>query len=126
MIVSTGIDIVEIEEMRRAIERGGERLLSRIFTPAEQEYCEAYAARFEHYAGRFAAKEAALKALGTGWAQGVAWKDVEVVNQESGAPLLRLINRAAQLAGELGVDRIHLTLTHSARSAVAQVIFERI
>lgn len=126
MIVSTGIDIVEIEEMRRAIERGGDRLLSRIFTPAEREYCEQRAAKFQHYAGRFAAKEAALKALGTGWAQGVAWKDVEVMNQESGAPILRLTGQAERAAAELGVDRIHLTLSHSARSAVAQIIFERI
>jgi holo-[acyl-carrier protein] synthase len=124
MIVGLGIDIAKINRIETAIRRHGEHFLQRLFTPAEIEYCEGYRNRFERYAGRFAAKEAAMKALGTGWSRGVRWKDIEVTREEKGKPTLRLSGRAAQFASELGVRHIALTITHAGNTALAEVIFE--
>src|SRR6202453_1859462 len=124
MIVGTGVDIAEVTRIRESIERFGERFLRRIFTDGEIAYCERKAGRFERYAARFAAKEAAMKALGTGWSRGVRWRDIEVASEPSGKPLLRLEGRAREIADRLGVKNISLTISHSGNLALAQVIFE--
>jgi len=124
MIVGTGVDIVETSRIAEALERHGERFSKRIYTSAEIAYCEKFKNRTERYAARFAAKEAAFKALGTGWRDGVRWLDVEVTHRPSGQPELLLSGRAQELAHELGVRRAAISLSHSDRYAVAQVIFE--
>jgi holo-[acyl-carrier protein] synthase len=124
MIVGTGVDIVETERIAQAFERHGERFSRRLYTPGEIDYCERFKNKAERYAARFAAKEAAFKALGTGWGEGVRWLDVEVTHQPSGKPELLLTGRAGQLARELGVARTAVTISHSDRYVVAQVIFE--
>ena len=124
MIVGTGIDITETARIEQALERHGQRFARRIYTPEEIAYCEQFKSKAERYAARFAAKEAAFKALGTGWRDGVRWLDVEVGHQPSGKPELRLMGRAEELARGLGVERMALSLSHSDRYVVAQVIFE--
>ena len=124
MIVAVGIDIVEISRMEEAIARRGDRFCKRVFTESEREYCEVRASRFSSYAARFAAKEAAMKALGTGWGDGVGWHDIEVFKGESGPPTVILRGRAMELFREMGARKIHLSLTHSRDIAMAQVIFE--
>ncbi|MBX3287927.1 MAG: holo-ACP synthase [Acidobacteria bacterium] len=126
MIVSTGIDIVEVYRIRDAITRTP-RFAERIFTPAERAYCESRgAAAYQSYAARFAAKEAFFKALKTGWRGKLSWHDVEVVNDGNGAPSLAISNEADRLMQELGAARIHISLSHTREAAVAQVILERI
>ena len=98
--------------------------MERIFTPLEIAYCNCKANRFERYAARFAAKEAGMKALGTGWRRGITWKDFEVANLPSGRPTLRLSGRASEIAEKLGVKNIALSLTHTSAQALAQVILE--
>lgn len=111
--------------MREVIKRTP-RFALRVFTPGERHYCDSRGALApQHYAARFAAKEAAFKALQTGWSGGLAWQDVEVVSQPSGAPVLHLHKLARTLFEQSGADIIHLTLSHTAGSAIAQVIFER-
>jgi holo-[acyl-carrier protein] synthase len=124
MIVGLGVDIAEISRIEKAIRRHGDPFLHRLFTPAEIEYCQGYRNRFERFAGRFAAKEAAMKALGTGWRRGVRWLDIEVVRDQAGKPSLRLTGQAGVLAAELGVRNIALTITHAGDTALAEVIFE--
>jgi holo-[acyl-carrier protein] synthase len=124
MIVGLGLDIAEIDRIEAAIKRHGAPFLERLFTPAEVSYCEQYKNRFERYAARFAAKEAAMKALGTGWSRGVRWRDIEVARQPSGKPTLHLAGAARQIADGLGVKNISLSITHSGNLALAQVIFE--
>jgi holo-[acyl-carrier protein] synthase len=110
--------------VKAAIERHGEVFLRRVFTSQEREYCERFKNKFERYAGRFAAKEAAMKALGTGWARGVRWVDVEVVREKGGRPTMALSGEAGKVAERLGVKRIALSITHTEAQALAQVIFE--
>jgi holo-[acyl-carrier protein] synthase len=117
-----GIDIVEVPRIAEMIERHGEHFLARCFTAAELAYCQAGKRRDEHLAARFAAKEAVLKALGTGWRSGIAWTDVEVQKLPSGQPTLLLHNRAAELAREQGISSWALSLSHTAAYAVASVI----
>jgi holo-[acyl-carrier protein] synthase len=124
MIVGTGIDIAEVPRIRAAIEHHGARFLQRVFTEAEIGYCESKANRVERYAARFAAKEAGMKALGTGWNHGVRWRDLEVARQPGGRPALVLHGKAAEFAAQLGATRITLSLTHTAELAMAQVILE--
>lgn len=124
MIVGSGIDVVEVPRLAVAIERFGERFLQRIFTEGEIRYCESKANRVERYAARFAAKEAGMKALGTGWNHGVRWHDVEVCRQPGGRPTLVFHGRAAEFAAQLGVAHVALSLTHTAAEAMAQVILE--
>ena len=124
MILGTGVDLAEVPRIRAAIERHGERFVQRIYTPLEIAYVERKANRFERYAARFAAKEAGMKAIGTGWKQNVTWKDFEVANLPSGRPTLRLHGAAAQIAAKLGVKRISLSLTHTAELGMAHVILE--
>jgi len=124
LIVGLGVDIAEVERVRAAIARRGEAFLRRVFTPAEIEYCERFKNKFERYAGRFAAKEATMKALGTGWRCGVRWLDLEVVREGSGRPTMALSGEARKIAERLGVKRIALSITHTETQALAQVIFE--
>ena len=124
MILGTGVDIAETSRIERGLERHGERFTRRIFTPNEITYCEKFKNRAERYAARFAAKEAAFKALGTGWREGIRWLDVEVTHQPSGKPELLLTGRAQELARELNVARMSISISHSDRYVVAQVIFE--
>jgi len=124
MIVGLGVDLAEISRIETAITRYGDHLLRRLFTPAEIDYCESYRNRFERYAGRFAVKEAAMKALGTGWRRGVRWVDIEVVREAGGKPTLRLSGEAGKYAEKLGVKNISVSISHSGDTAMAQVIFE--
>jgi holo-[acyl-carrier protein] synthase len=124
VIIGLGIDISEIDRMREAIERRGQALVKRVFTPAEITYCEQHRDPFERFAARFAAKEAAMKALGTGWRRGVRWVDIEVARMPSGRPELQLHGVAKQIAARMGVGHISLSITHSGNIAFAQVIFE--
>jgi holo-[acyl-carrier protein] synthase len=124
MIVGTGIDIAEVPRIAQAIERFGERFLRRIFTEGEIRYCDSKANRVERYAARFAAKEAAMKALGTGWNHGVRWRDCEVVRMPGGRPTMTFHGKAAEFAAKLGTKNIALSLTHTKEQAMAQVILE--
>ncbi len=124
MIIGMGMDIAEVDRVKRAIERHGEAFLRRVFTAKERDYCEQFKNKYERYAGRFAAKEAAMKALGTGWRRGVRWADLEVVRERSGRPALALAGEAAKIAEHLGVKHIALSITHTESQALAQVIFE--
>lgn len=124
MIVGTGIDLAEVPRVRASIERFGQRFVTRIYTPAEIAYVERKANRFERYAARFAAKEAGMKAIGTGWRRGVTWQDFEVVNLPSGKPTLRFHGVAAEFARKLGVRNIALSLTHTSELGMAHLILE--
>lgn len=124
MIVGIGIDLIETERMAKALGDQGDRLEERIFTPDERAYCRDRADRVQAFAARFAAKEACLKALGTGWAGGLSFLQVEVVRREGGAPELRLSGKAASRASELGVRGMHVSLTHQRSAAAAVVILE--
>lgn len=124
MIVGLGIDVAEIDRLRQAIQRRGDRLVRRVFTPGEIAYCNSHKNIYERFAGRFAIKEATMKALGTGWRRGVRWQDIEVVNQSGGKPELRLAGVAQQIAGQLGVKNISISITHSGNLAIGQIIFE--
>jgi holo-[acyl-carrier protein] synthase len=119
-----GVDLTEVERMRAAIVRRGERILRRLFTVKERAYCERSRNKYERYAGRFAAKEAAMKALGTGWRRGIRWVDLEVVREPSGRPTMVLHGQAKKTGEKLGVKHIALSITHTGTLAFAQVIFE--
>jgi holo-[acyl-carrier protein] synthase len=124
MILGLGIDLIEVGRIRELRERRGERFLRRVYTPAELEACVGRADADLRLAGRFAAKEAGMKALGTGWADGVAWRDLEVVSRPGGAPSLELSGRAAQRASTLGARKAHLSLSHDGAVAGAVVVLE--
>ena len=124
MIVGLGLDVAEVDRIEAAITRHGAPFIERLFTAAEAAYCERYANRFERYAARFAVKEAAMKALGTGWRHGVRWRDIEVTRDPSGKPGLRLEGVAREFAERLGARNITVSITHSGNLALAQVIFE--
>jgi len=124
MIVGTGIDIAEVPRIARALERYGERFLHRVYTEGEIRYCDSKANRIERYAARFAAKEAAMKALGTGWNHGVRWRDIEVSRQPGGRPTITFHGKAAEFAARLGAAHVALSLSHTAEQAIAQVILE--
>lgn len=126
MIVAIGTDAIEVERVQRAVDhpRWGERFRQRVFTAGEIAYCTRRRRNAESFAARFAAKEAVMKALGTGYAKGVWWRDIEIV-RERGAPFLVLRGGAADRAAALGITRWHLSLTHTAGQALAYVIAER-
>jgi holo-[acyl-carrier protein] synthase len=124
MIVGTGVDIAEVPRIRESIERFGDRFLRRIFTDGEIGYCERKASRYESYAARFAAKEAGMKALGTGWSHGVRWRDIEVIRPKGQRPTIQFHGQAAAIAAKLGTRNISLSLTHTAEQALAHVILE--
>ena len=124
MIVGSGVDLCEVERIKEAIARHGRRFVERIYTPREIAYAESKANRYERFAARFAAKEAGMKALGTGWRGGVRWQDFEVTNLPSGRPTLQFHGKAAEYAQKLGVENISLSITHTSVQAMALVILE--
>lgn len=125
MIVGTGIDVCEIGRLQQAVERYGDRFLQRIFTTAELAYCQGkQRTAVESLAARFAAKEAAAKALGTGIANGIGWQDIEVTRQPDGSPALLLHGRAGERAAALRVAAAHLSLSHGRAVAIASVVLE--
>ena len=125
MIVGIGVDVVDIARVRKALARTGERFVRRVYTEAEAEYCRRHRDPNPHFAVRFAAKEALFKALGTGWAEGVQWRDVEVVRTRGGPPKLVLRGEAERHSLALGTRAVHCTLSHSEQTAVAVVILEK-
>ncbi|MCH2498818.1 MAG: holo-[acyl-carrier-protein] synthase [SAR202 cluster bacterium] len=120
-MLTTGVDIIEIPRIKQVLDRYGQRFLNRVFTPDEIAYCRG---RAPNLAGRFAAKEAAMKALGTG-VRGVSWKDIEVIRADSGAPSLRLHGRAEKRAERLQMSEMSLSISHSREYAVAFVVAQR-
>ncbi len=123
-IVGIGTDLADVERIEQSITRYGDRFVRRVYTPEEIAYVATKANRFERYAARFAAKEAGMKALGTGWSGGIRWQDLEVNNLHSGRPTLTLHGKAAEYATTLGARHIHLSLTHTPTMAMAVVILE--
>jgi holo-[acyl-carrier protein] synthase len=125
MILSIGIDIAEVYRIRETIARTP-RFAERVFTAREREYCESRgAAAAQSYAGRFAAKEAFLKALKTGWRGKITWTDIEILNDADGVPAFAVTGEAKRLLNETGAAAVHLSISHTAEHAVAQVIFEK-
>jgi len=124
MIIGSGIDLAEIGRIQQSVERYGNRFLDRVFTVAEQAYCLRKRNAAESLAARFAAKEAAAKALGTGISHGVRWLEIEVVREPSGRPTIQFHGRAAQIAERLGVANAALSITHTASLAMASVVLE--
>lgn len=124
MIVSCGVDICETKRIRQLAEEHGEKFLKRTFTPEELSYSLGRPREAEHLAGRFAAKEAVLKALGTGWSAGISWLEVSVTILPSGEPRVKLLGRAAEVAAERGIEKLHISLSHCHRYAVAMVVAE--
>ena len=125
MIVGLGIDWVEISRFSAAVARHGERFYSRVFTKSERADCRDRADAIQALAARFAAKEATMKALGTGWSDGVGFRHIEVVRHANGAPELKLHEGAAAAAERIGASRFHLSLTHQPSAAGAVVVLER-
>jgi holo-[acyl-carrier protein] synthase len=124
MIVGTGIDIAEVPRIAAAISRYGDRFLHKIFTEGEIRYCDSKANRVERFAARFAAKEAGMKALGTGWNHGVRFRDIEVTRKPGSRPTIVFHGKAAEFAVKLGATNVALSLSHTAEQAIAQVILE--
>lgn len=124
MILGTGIDITEVPRVAESISRFGERFLHRIYTEGEMRYCDSKANRVERYAARFAAKEASMKALGTGWSRGIRWRDIEVYREPGRRPTIRFHGKAAEFAARMGVKNIALSLSHTSEQAIASVILE--
>ncbi len=122
-ILGHGIDIVETDRVKRLVDEHGQRFLDRCFTAAEQEYCARSPKRhIEHLAGRFAAKEAVLKVLGTGWRGGIQWTDIEVLKEPSGQPRIQLKGECLRIASELGIVRWHVSISHIETHATASAI----
>jgi holo-[acyl-carrier protein] synthase len=124
MIVGSGIDLVEIARIQQSVERYGQRFLNRVFTASEQAYCLRKRNAAESLAARFATKEAAAKALGTGISRGVSWLEIEVAREPGGRPTIRFHGRAAEFASRLGVAHAALSLTHTASLSMASVVLE--
>ena len=124
-ILGLGTDLVETARLRRMIDDHGERFLDRCFTPAERAYCDKSAKRrVEHLAGRFAAKEAVLKVLGTGWSGGIAWTDLEILPDAKGRPVLSVGGEAGRVAEALGIVRWHVSISHVETHATATAVGE--
>lgn len=121
-VLAHGVDMVECARLREAIDRHGERFLRRVFTEVELTYCLGKAREIEHLAGRFAAKEAVLKVLGTGWRGGVRWTDVEIRNESSGQPKIRLSGTCRRLAAEMGLAAVLISISHVSTHAIASAI----
>jgi holo-[acyl-carrier protein] synthase len=124
MIIGMGIDVVQNDRLRESIKKFGPRFINRIYTEIESAYCNKCADPTIHFAARFAAKEAAFKALGTGWAAGVKWRDIEVQRLPSGQPTIHLSDEALARATSMGATRFHVSLTHDQLVSCAVVIFE--
>lgn len=124
MIVGTGVDIAEVDRIEAAVKRFGARFLKRVFTPAEVRYCMGKPSTPERLAARFAAKEAGMKAIGTGLRHGITWQDVEVLRLPGQRPVMQFHGKAAEFATRLGCKRTHLSLSHTKEQAIAYVILE--
>lgn len=124
MVIGIGIDVVQNERIRGSLSKFGSRFLNRIYTESEIAYCNGCVDPGIHFAARFAAKEAAFKALGTGWSTGVRWRDVEILRLPSGKPELHLHGAALEHAGSIGAKRFHVSLTHDQLVSCAVVLFE--
>lgn len=122
LAVGVGIDLVEVERIHSLLEKNGDRFKHRVFTEGEIQYCDSCAESAMHYAARFAAKEAVAKALGTGFAEGVGWADIEVLRGGNGAPTVVLHGGAARVAAQAGVTRVLLSLTHTRTTAGASAL----
>jgi holo-[acyl-carrier protein] synthase len=123
-ILGIGTDIVECPRIADMIERHQDIFITRVFTPAEIEYCSGRKAATQHYAGRWAAKEAVLKALGTGWRRGISWRDIEIRNDKNGAPTVKLRGGARDVMTAAGIARMHVTISHCRSFAVSYVVAE--
>jgi holo-[acyl-carrier protein] synthase len=121
-IVAHGIDLVDCPRIEDMIKRHGERFISRVFTAAEQRYAEKNKDKIEKLAGRFAAKEAVLKLMGTGWRGKIAWTDIEVVNNAAGQPEVVLTGEVKKIAEKLGIKHISVSITHTANFAIASAV----
>jgi holo-[acyl-carrier protein] synthase len=124
MIAGTGIDIEEIESIKASMEQS-QTFISKVFTVSEIDYCERKIFKYQHYTARFAAKEAMMKALGTGYNSGVSWKQIEVVHDDLGKPEIILYEKARKISDALGIKSIHLSMSHSESYAVAMVVAEQ-
>jgi len=122
MIVGIGIDLVKNERIETAVERWKDRFLKRIFTPLERDYAFAFALPYPHLSGRFAVKEALLKAMGTGFSKGIRWAEIEILNNSQGRPEVRATGRVQELLKEQNVTQIHVSITHEAEYSIGQVI----
>ena len=125
MIVGTGIDIVEIDRIKRSIIKYSDRFKNKVFTQREIDYCHSQADPSKHFAARFSVKEAVLKCFGTGMTGGILWKDVEVDNKKSGQPTLNLYGKGKDLFNQLKIKHIHISITHDKNYAVAHAIAEK-
>ena len=125
MIIGSGIDLIEIARIQQSMERFGKRFLDRVFTASEQGYCMRKRNAAESLAARFAAKEAAAKALGTGISRGVNWLEIEVIREPGGRPGICFHGRAAEFASRLGVVQAALSLTHTGSLSMASVVLEK-
>jgi len=121
-IVAHGIDLVDCPRIEKMVKQHGQRFIDRIFTAAEQSYAQANKNKIEKLAGRFAAKEAVLKLMGTGWRGKIAWTDIEVTNNSSGQPKVTLSGEVKELADKLGIKHISLSITHTANFAIASAV----
>ncbi|MDR1053243.1 MAG: holo-ACP synthase [Planctomycetaceae bacterium] len=121
-VVGIGTDIIECERISRMLLRHRDNFVRMVFTELENQYCSDRKNSSQHYAGRWAAKEAVMKALGTGWVAGLAWTDIEVVNQSGGKPIINLHNGATKIANQLGIIEIQISITHCESHAVAFAI----
>ncbi len=121
-IVAHGIDLVDCPRIEQMIQRHGERFIQRVFTATEQAYAEANKNKVEKLAGRFAAKEAVLKLIGTGWRGKIAWTDIEIINNSSGQPKVTLDGEVEKIADKLGIKHISVSITHTANFAIASAV----
>ena len=124
MIFGTGIDIIEVSRIQKVLERDI-GFKEKIFTKGEIDYCEEKKNKYQHYAARFSAKEAFLKAIGTGWRFGIKFGDIEVYHDEFGNPLIRLYGKADELVRENGISTMHVSLSHLKEMATAVVVLEK-
>ncbi len=121
-IVAHGIDLVDCPRIEQMIDRHGERFINRVFTEAEQAYADSNRNNVEKLAGRFAAKEAILKLMGTGWRGKIAWTDIEVKNDDAGRPEVTLAGEVKKIADKLGIEHISISITHTANFAIASAV----
>jgi holo-[acyl-carrier protein] synthase len=121
-IVGIGTDVVECLRIAQMIERHADLFINRVYTPAEIRYCQGRKQHTQHFAGRWAAKEAVLKALGTGWKRGISWRDIEVANEAGGRPLATLTGGAREAAEKLGIDEVMVSISHCRSHAVAYAL----
>ena len=121
-IIAHGIDLVDRPRIKQMVQRHGQRFLNRVYTPKEQQYAESHRDKIEKLAGRFAAKEAVLKLMGTGWIGKIAWTDIEVINNSAGQPEVTITGEVQRIAKKLGITQISVSITHTANFAIASAI----